>query len=561
MLDGPIFTSPLDPDIAGDDPLGLAPVNERLYNAVFPGINNFVRYIRVYSSLCWMVDRVEQYLLSADSQLSKSEATKIARRAYEKIQLVLVWVNQAKNYQQLAGSRRAFPVDNREIELSFDNFGESSANLLSAVAYGPSLTNGLGFLERRSNNTFACTVAGRILANAFDEHARTFRHYKWLADVSDLNATRNKVFELVDLFDLGSATNSEQHAFLGQFFPVDPSGLYQLGQNRWLAIHLALRATDAIAKSAAGKSAHGFASADQVRACMAWGRAPGGKQYDMHGTETVQRWWAILQLRQLHRLAIDTLFVVTETWLAEESDRYGDNSLDGIANTIGRSCTPRLDKAFQPQVSRLQSHFREVQGANSSLSSLASLGDAYAEANLFEWIDELWDIDYSFDADGGNDAVRLAYFALVFCASEAANFLADPNSKTVLVSADSGPCSLVSLVSIVNRFSSSNPSDFVSYLVKNWVLLRHFQVVSDRSQVGDGKNRFRFVIGDLGLERFNSATGIGTPAFAQDRLNHILTLCCQCGLLEQQDEKYRLTPYGQSRLQDESMKVSLGSIA
>jgi hypothetical protein len=550
VLDGPIFTSPLDPDIAGDDPLGLAPVNERLYNAVFPGINNFVRYIRVYSSLCWMVDRVEQYFSSADSDLSKSEATKIARHAYEKIQLVLVWVNQAKNYPQVAGSRRAFPGDNRKIELSFDNFGDSSANLLSAVAYGPSLTNGLGFLERRSNNTFACTPAGKTLANAFDEHARTFRHYKWLADVTNLEATRSKVFELEDLFDLGSATDSEQQAFLRQFFPANTSGLDQLGQNRWLAIHLALRATEAIAKSAAGKSAHGFASADQIRACMAWGQAPGGKKYDIHGVNTVQVWWAILQLRQLHRLAIDTLFAVTETWLADESELEGDNSLDGIANVIGRSCAPRLDKAFQPQVSRLQSHFREVQGTNPSLSTLASQGDEYAEANLFEWIDDLWDVDYSFDDDGGNEAVHLAYLTLIFCASEAANFLTDPHTKTALASADSGPCSLVSLARIAERFSSSKPSDFVSYIVKNWVLLRHFQVVSDRSQVGDGKNRFRFVVGDRGLERFNPAAGIGTPAFAQDRLNHILVLCCQCGLLEQQDETYRLTRHGHSRLHE-----------
>lgn len=65
MFDRPIFTEPLAFEIAGDDPLGLAPTNERLYMAVFPGVNNVVRYIRVYSAICWSVRQIECYLLTS----------------------------------------------------------------------------------------------------------------------------------------------------------------------------------------------------------------------------------------------------------------------------------------------------------------------------------------------------------------------------------------------------------------------------------------------------------------------------------------------------------------
>lgn len=201
MLDAPIFTSPLDPDIAGGDPLGLAPVNERLYNAVFPGINNVVRYIRVYSSICWMVNLVDQYFQKHSSELNKGDAVRIANEAYEKVQLVLTWINQEKGHTQLAGTGRHFPSDDRKIRLVFETFGPSSASLLEAVAYRPSLTTGLGFLERKTDGTYACTKAGLALANAFDAHARTSKKYRWLSDVTLMETKRSTVFALESVFD------------------------------------------------------------------------------------------------------------------------------------------------------------------------------------------------------------------------------------------------------------------------------------------------------------------------------------------------------------------------
>lgn len=555
MLEGPIFTAPLNPGISGDDPLGTAPVNERLYNAVFPGINNFVRYVRIYSAMCWVVYHVEKYLETKGAKLTKAEATQLARNAYEKVQLVLIWVNKHKNYMNLAGSQRIFPQENVKIELVFDQFANSTVSLFDAGTYGPSLTSGLGFLERRSNGTFGCTEAGKRLALAFDEHARSFVKYNWLVDVTRLTSTRNEVFQLEELFDLGSATSAEQQAFLEKFFPAGAMPADQFDRYRWFAIHLVLRALDAASKSAVGKEQGGFVDEQTVRIAMTTARAPGGTPFSIKGVETLQAWWMVLQLRQLHRLAIDTLFTVIESWLAKERNPDDNNSIDEIAEIIGRSCEPELERPFLAKVSKLQAHLRKIQGDEPTLYAAASLHQEVQEADAFGRIDDLLTCSYEFSEEGGNAAVALAYKSLVFCALEASNLLGDPLCERTMRTADTDMTSMIALTHAVKKFAERSPAAFMSHVVKNWVILRHFQIASSRAQTtGDGKNRFRFVIGDRGLERYSPAVGVNSPSFAQDKLEYILFLCWQSGLLEERQEGkehwYRLSGAGHARLKE-----------
>jgi hypothetical protein len=91
-------------------------------------------------------------------------------------------------------------------------------------------------------------------------------------------------------------------------------------------------------------------------------------------------------------------------------------------------------------------------------------------------------------------------------------------------------------------------ADFVKTLVKNWVVLRHFEVASGRSQRGAYKNRFRFVLGDEGLERFDPKAPLMDKALGDDRLDHILILARQCGILGGDEDGYSLSGYGMSRL-------------
>ncbi|HUO44891.1 MAG TPA: hypothetical protein VMT94_08295 [Burkholderiales bacterium] len=139
----------------------LAPVNERLYGSVFPGINNVVRYIRIYSLLCWATWRFEDYLHKNASSLTTSEVTDLFKGMQEKVELLVTWANIGRNgVRGLVGTRRNFPNNNKQVALRFDAFGSNEAAYMSAVQYRPSITNGLGFLEIRQHDTFACTKVG-----------------------------------------------------------------------------------------------------------------------------------------------------------------------------------------------------------------------------------------------------------------------------------------------------------------------------------------------------------------------------------------------------------------
>ena len=158
-----------------------------------------------------------------------------------------------------------------------------------------------------------------------------------------------------------------------------------------------------------------------------------------------------------------------------------------------------------------------------------------------------------------NDALASAYIALIFCAAETDNLLNLQKTKDALET-DRDSCSLLSLLALVKQMGNTTPSAFLSYVLKHWVILRHFQIVADRSRQNDGKNRFRFMVGDNGLERFDPAAGMSQPAFSQDRLQHILILCEQSGLLESKEGGYRLTKLGANRMAELKNNTSSPSI-
>lgn len=165
MREAPTYADAVQREVIGDDPLGLASTGERLYGSVFPGFNNVVRYIRVYSAICWMAKQVALALENGAAKTDQA-ATALFKNAIEKVEVALVWANP--EHLQLAGSSRPFPTDGRVVDFRFESFGPSQASLFTAVYYKPSLTNGLQFLEARSGETFGCLPYGEALADAFD---------------------------------------------------------------------------------------------------------------------------------------------------------------------------------------------------------------------------------------------------------------------------------------------------------------------------------------------------------------------------------------------------------
>ena len=109
MLDHPVFSQYID-DTQAVDPLGTAPSVEALYRSIFPGINNAVEYIRVYSAICWMVRQIDL----AARKARDPDIAALSAAGLEKIQLLLTWYNVTQDVGGLAGADRTWPHRERQ---------------------------------------------------------------------------------------------------------------------------------------------------------------------------------------------------------------------------------------------------------------------------------------------------------------------------------------------------------------------------------------------------------------------------------------------------------------
>lgn len=550
MRDAPTYALAVQSGIVGDDPLGLASYNEQLYNSALPGFNNYVRYIRVYSAICWVTNLVEDAFANGIAKTDK-EAGELFESALERIELILLWANKGR--PGLAGSTRQFPDGDSTVQLRFDAFGTNQATLFEAVTYRPSLTAGLGFLEPRANQTFACLPQGEALAEAFDLGVRELPGYKWLKSLSDFTGTKRKVDGLSQGLDVSQPSLAERDAFQASFFPERlSSDAPHNARARHQTLLLMLRAVAAIcsAKSKAGRRSG--ASVQEIRATMAHGVAFDGTPVLSSDVQTVHAWWAILQLRQLQRLCLEALYCVVERWIAGRETDGNERSLEQCVVELSVSGLSFLSAELRAQVGALDGFFRKVQGAHLNLFRSSALHDdeeaSEFEGDVFLHMERLLQQStLEIDESGCCEGVANAYRGLVFCAVETTNLALSPETRKRLEE-DKDPCSLLGLLGAVKRFTERPVEDFLRYVIKDWVVLRHFTVVSNRSIAFDGKNRFRFVLGDYGLERFDKAARLPLPVMSPDKLQFAALLCEQCGLLDSKEGQYKLTARGRRLL-------------
>lgn len=551
MRDAPTFAEPVQEGLSGDDPLGLAATSEHLYNSAFPGFNNVVRYIRVYSAICWMCEQVADSLNKRPVATNR-DARLLFEGAIEKIELALTWANPGAT--GLAGGQRVFPSDNRPVEMRFSAFGSNQATNFNAQTYQPSLTRGLRFLEARELETFRCLPNGVALASAFDQAASSLPGYRWLKAPDRLDARLDRIQALAPVLDLAHPSLEEQAAFLASFFPAElAADSSNNDRARWLTLKLMLRATDATCRANRVAGLATTASPDEIRACMARGMAADGTSVVSSEVGTVQAWWAVLQVRQMQRLCLETLYCVLERWIAERESGGGSQALEDCLDELSQSGLAYVHEDFRETVGQMESFFADTQAGCASLYEAATRWRAADQgdendADVFLHVRRLNDRRaLDFDDDGDCDAIANAYIGLVFCAVETRNLSAHADALSAM-KADADSCSMLRLAELVRRFHPESIQAFLKHVIKEWIVLRHFEVVGSRSARFDGKNRFRFIVGDYGLERFLKAGNLPVPGVSEDKLNHALMLCEQSGLLKEANGAYSLTAAGRRRL-------------
>lgn len=532
------YAEPLELMRGQGDPLDLASTNERLYNTVFPGFNNVVRYIGVYSALCWMARQVQRHLESAQG-LSTPAAKELQRVAMEKMELALLWANGPD--AELAGKTRPFAENGKAQRLTMDQW-DMNARLMSAPQYLPSLTNGLKFLD----DQWICTDRGRLLADAFERKLGAPQAHRWLRDVTNVEATADQIERArTALSVLMPPSGEERQAFLSSFFPEDPRMTGEIRDPRdllrWNSLHLVLHTL--------GQLAEGSHAQDEqtLRSAMTSGVTPAGRSVMRPGLEKCQAMWAVLQVRLLQRLALETLLAFVIEWV-NVHDRSGRRRID-CADAIGTVVAQGFAADGLATCSDLRARLVRSQAGHETLSLAAAVTGEDA-SDLFFYLKELSKLRGARWSENPGSWLRLAVMGLAVCAVETGNFLKPELAHAeALRSIAAERTSLVALHASFARLHDQPLSSWTRELVIDWVFSRYGETASQRAVANGGKLRFDFIDGEYGLELGPPRTRPFQATWQSDKLYTALVMLEQCGLIRRSGADWPLTSAGRHRVE------------
>jgi hypothetical protein len=559
MLDTPDYID-TTVDKRGIDPLGNSFFIEALYRSAFPGINNVVQYIRIYSAICWMVRSIDERAKKKAARGQDVDIGELSRMGLEKIQLLLAWYNVKQGLKGLAGGGRRYPSGNKKVALDTSTLvGQSDFNareydaehepgrgafFLQADQYSPSLVNGMRFIVRTSvAGAYALTDAGKDLADGYELAVMDHSWRDWLANPEKLKVSDNEVSEMGEMLDLHQPSEFEVEAFIAQYYPEkDDTAKGPNWENRKQGLTLALRAVRAEMPGAKATGQKGV-TIDAIRHAMARGSAQDGTPVDLEGYEAIQAWWANLQLRQYFRAAQETLLRLCESWVHRAYQKDWSRDVSDCAAGVANALPAMLPEHHRGTVRSLFDELENLRGDAPSLYAAGPWLDVESRIETLRWkLEEHAQFKHGSPEEG--IALRDAYIALIYCACEAKNFEANDD---IVLHHQAERFSPARLLELVEEYMDRAPEQFMTHVVRQYVLLQHFRVVQERSR--DGGNRFRLLNGDNGLERMSPNGSFGDVRVLPDRLRHAVLLLSQCKLLSEPVEGYfKLTPEGLRRL-------------
>ncbi|MGF6596129.1 hypothetical protein P3T23_000836 [Paraburkholderia sp. GAS448] len=566
MLTAPHYTQLVD-DTDAADPLGTGALIEAFYRSVFPGINNVVEFVRIYSAICWMIRRIEDTARSTPNP----DIPALSKAGLEKIQLLLTWYNRMKDVRGLAGRNRRFPADNSRVTLSFEKIpservaklleadptaevADPGAHYLTPVQYRPSLEGGLAFIRgsRAERGTYILTDAGEKLADAYDTAIAGSKWYDWLANLNKVTTCRDEVAEMGDLLDVRTPSQQERQVFARAYYPeVSEDITGAKVQYRCNGIALVLRALEAEQSSPSEPGLQRGIEVDAIRYTMARGATLQGVPVNLEGLDEVHGWWMNVQLKELSRLALDSLSRNVASWIHDAVvDERPRRDIVACAEGLGERMERSLPEEHRTRASSYVAHLDKLRG---TAKTFYEAGLKVPELRVEEVLGRLLRVcNFGQRTPQEDEALVEAYKALVYCAVEARQLLSNPYVLQTVPPVDR--LSFEALRGVLERFEDERPAAFLAHIVQFYVVLLHFTVARDRTiQARDGRNRFVFTIGENGLERVTAKGAIPEVdlGLARFRLRQALLLLAQCEFVETTDEgkTFGLTGGGRKRLE------------
>jgi len=513
------FLPPPSSENNGVDFLGLRQANLDMMAALIPGTNNVTAYIRPFSVLSWIFWKFHELCEKARIDKPSSEEMRLFR---ERIEVLFTWGARVGDTPNIPGKRAEPPSHSGAVALTFKawNRVQSSTSLIAALWYGPAskTATGLGFLEPYKAGFFRPTPGGVGLAEALDAVLRTdpALYAKLLDTLAPVSASEHDARALWALWGASSPTVTEQQVFQEALFQESAAGDYTtpLGQRS---------STLELARLHLSQAA-GALSAVEIRRGMFFSLRPDGSTYGVpDALDPARRKWVILQVRQLQRLALESLL----SWCEQRI-------IAGLHDTVG--LTAELERLLRAESfglnadEPLSAMIEMLDAQMSSLGEFVARGRADELFSPFALIDQIQD---EFRARSERFAA-VSFYALLLCTSFAGCF-ADSEKAALAVG---GP-SRLSLFHLRKRLAALGDVSFrqaIQFVLESMVLSQHFATAVNRF---DGLNqRLRLSIEEGGL--ISLAGKPWQPTVTEDRLPTILDLAADCGLVKRTGDDFHL---------------------
>lgn len=510
----PFFLPPLDRENSGVDFLGLRQVNLDMMGEMIPSINNVTSYIRPFSLLSWIYWKFHELCTEVGIEEANSDELRLFR---ERIEVLFTWgASLHETSERIPGISATPPPEKNGVKpLTFDAWGrvQSSTSLIAALWYGPAskTVTGLGFLSPvpGRGGFFRVSSAGAALAQALDNKLRENGklYDRLLGTLGPVEANESDAFALWSFWSPETVEHAEMATFSSALMSEKSIGLNDtlLGK-RSTTLALAHNHLQEVGTAQ---------SIPEIRRGMCFSVRPDGSTYDVPTTlEECRRKWLTLQMRQLQRLALETLL----SWCEDQILRYDVVDPSAMAARFKTSWTPtdyglHEDRTLVELIHRLDANSNSVEDFIRAINS-NDLPDPFW--TMAEITDKFRKRDPGFAAP--------CFFGLLLCAT----FAGAENAPTNMVQLGTAP--RLSLSVIRNRLTGLcdvTVAEAFEYIVEALVISQHFSTAVNRF---DGRNqRLRLAIEETGLAALVSSPW--EPTVTEDRLTMLLSLSAQCGLI------------------------------
>lgn len=510
---GPRPVPRLNPRTGGVDPLGLRQINLDLMDEALPGINNVTRLIRPYSVMAWAWWKAGELARARGGNVKLEDLQAFVARA----DVIFVWS------QFLIGAGEELPgrqvlgklvLDRDHFRFSGKAWEEAaemrrtSTGLMAPVQYGPSIgsDSGIGFLARHLDSGGFVPVEAVMPAIAAVERKVVAVLPHALRELNHTAITSDEVKKISKAWHVMDETEAERRVFRQRFYG---SGINIAGER------LTKRRGTVDLMLAALRSGKAPMDTDALRLRMFQGptafRAGEIMNEEMDRALMI---WRVLQVRQLQRLTIESLFAFVEYRIGAAS-RATSRALAEAAERLARK---DLREVPMQTVGGAIDALNKASNETATGKHLFALMDAINAAQL--------------DGEPARlPGLALQAFALV--ARAVRGLSAIDGAKRYL----RGATDRLPLKDFIERLDALHTASFDVFwreVIEAWVLGQHVRWAVARN--GDETQRLRVALDEGGWVRLRARQSGFAPT--PDRLHAALCLAERCDLVSESDGKW-----------------------